>query len=155
MHDLEKVTICLRPFFNNWGYIAWQGIDCIEKTLRHLQVLNNKNRIEKDSGYISDKEVNNYIEMYSQSIYELYSYLPLQESFVIEHQDELNWDVLDLNPRIEWAFPLVQILLEKQNLKPEPEQQKGLKGNKGMFNKLFKPLLNDDIISDLEKLYNI
>ena len=39
--------------------------------------------------------------------------------------------------------------------KPEPEQQKGLKGNKGMFNKLFRPLLNDDIISDLEKLYNI
>ena len=155
LHDLEKITICLRPFFNNWGYIAWQGIDCIEKTLRHLQVLNNKNRIEKDSGYISDKEVNNYIEMYSQYIYELYSYLPLQESFVLEHQDELNWDVLDLNPRIEWTFPLVQILLKKQNLKSEPEQQKGLKGNKGMFNKLFKPLLNDDIISDLEKLYNI
>ena len=50
---------------------------------------------------------------------------------------------------------LVQILLKKQSLKPEPEQQKGLKGNKGMFNKLFRPLLNDDIISDLEKLYNI
>ena len=89
------------------------------------------------------------------NIYELYSYLPLQESFVLEYQDKLNWDVLDLNPRIEWTFPLVQILLKKQSLKPEPEQQKGLKGNKGMFNKLFRPLLNDDIISDLEKLYNI
>ena len=155
LHDLEEVTISLRPLLNNWGYIAWQGIDCIEKTLRHLQVLNNKSRIEKDAGYMSDKEVNNYIEMYSQNIYELISYLPLHDSFVFEYQDKLNWDVLDLNPRIEWTFPLVQILLKKQSLKPEPEQQKGLKGNKGMFNKLFRPLLNDDIISDLEKLYNI
>lgn len=82
-------------------------------------------------------------------------YLPLQESFVLEHQDELDWGVMELNPRIEWTFPLVQLLLRKHVLLPEPEQSKGLKGNQRMFDKLFKPILNDDIIRDLEKLYGM
>ena len=37
----------------------------------------------------------------------------------------------------------------------EPEQSKGLKGNQSMFDKLFKPILNDEVVSDLEKLYDM
>ena len=34
---------------------------------------------------------------------------------------------MELNPRIEWTFPLVQLLLRKHAQLPEPEQSKGLK----------------------------
>ena len=117
--------------------------------------MNNKNRTETDKDYITDEAVEKKVEYFMNHVYELYSYLPLQESFVIEHQDELNWQAMELNPRIEWTFPLVQLLLRKHAQLPEPEQSKGLKGNQGMFDKLFKPILNDDIISDLEKLYGM
>ena len=85
----------------------------------------------------------------------IYLYLLLQKSFVLEHKDELDWDVMVLNPRIEWTLPLIQLMLRKHAQLPESEQSKGLKGNQGMFDKLFKPILNDDIIRDLEKLYGM
>lgn len=153
--EIENTSIELHPLLNNCGYIAWQGIDNMEQTLRHIQQLNNKNRTEADKDYIADEAVEKKLEYYANNIYKLYSYLPLQESFVLEHQDELDWGVMELNPRIEWTFPLVQLLLRKHALLPEPEQSKGLKGNQGMFDKLFKPILNDEIISDLEKLYDM
>ena len=148
-------SITLHPLLNNCGYIAWQGIDNIEQTLRHIQQLNNKNRAETDKDYITDETIEKKLEYYTNNIYKLYSYLPLQASFVLEHQDELDWGVMELNPRIEWTFPLVQLLLRKHALLPEPEQSKGLKGNQSMFDKLFKPILNDEVISDLEKLYDM
>ena len=153
-------SIVLYPLLDNCGYIAWQGLDNIEQTIRHIQQLNNKYLTETKKDYITDGDVEKKAEYYTNHIYELYSYLPLQESFVIEHQDELDWQVMELNPRIEWTFPLVQLLLRKHAQLPEPEQSKGLKGNRlkgnqSMFDKLFKPILNDDIISDLEKLYGM
>ena len=152
---ITNFSITLHPLLNNCGYIAWQGIDNIEQTLRHIQQLNNKNRAETDKDYITDETVEKKLEYYTNNIYKLYSYLPLQASFVLEHQDELDWEIMELNPRIEWTFPLVQLLLRKHALLPEPEQSKGLKGNQSMFDKLFKPILNDEIISDLEKLYDM
>ena len=154
-HEIETIQVDLSPLLNNWGYIAWQGIDNIKQTVLHIQQLNNKNCTKEDRGYITDENVLTCVEYCTHNIYELYSYLPLQESFVIEHQNELNWLAMELNPRIEWTFPLVQLLLRKHAQLPEPEQSKGLKGNQGMFDKLFKPILNDDIISDLEKLYGM
>ena len=148
-------SINFNSLLENKGYIAWQGIDKIEQTLLHIQQLNNKNRTEEDRGYITNEVIKEKVEYYMNHIYELYSYLPLQESFVLEHQNELDWEVMELNPRIDWTFPLVQLMLRKHAQLPEPEQLKGLKGNQGMFDKLFKPLLNDDIIRDLEKLYGM
>ena len=153
--EIENTSVELESLMGNFGYIAWQGIDKIEQTLRHIQQLNNKNRVKEDKGYITDEIIQNWIKYYTNNIYELYSYLPLQASFVLEHQDELNWGAMELNPRIEWTFPLVQLLLRKHALLPEPEQSKGLKGNQSMFDKLFKPILNDEVISDLEKLYDM
>ena len=152
---ISSRSIALNSLLENKGYIAWQGIDNIEQTLLHIQQLNNKNRTEEDRGYITDEVIKEKVEYYMNHIYELYSYLPLQESFVLEHQNELDWEVMELNPRIEWTFPLVQLILRKHAQLPEPEQLKGLKGNQGMFDKLFKPILNDDIIRDLEKLYGM
>ena len=153
--EIENASIELHPLIGNFGYVAWQGIDNIEQTLRHIQQLSNKNRVKEDKGYITDELIQNRTDFYTNDIYKLYSYLPLQESFILEHQDELDWGVMELNPRIEWTFPLVQLLLRKHALLPEPEQSKGLKGNQGMFDRLFKPILNDEIISDLEKLYDM
>lgn len=153
--EIETTSVSLFPLLDNWGYIAWQGIDNIEQTLLHIQQLNNKNYKEGDEVYITDAHVSVYTNYYAENIYKLYSYLPLQESFVLEHQDELDWNVMELNPRIEWTFPLVQLMLRKHAQLPEPEQSKGLKGNQGMSDKLFKPILNDNIIRDLEKLYGM
>ena len=153
--EIETTSVSLFSLLSNWGYIAWQGIDNIEQTLLHIQQLNNQNYKEGEKGYITDAYVSVYANHYAESIYTLYSYLPLQESFVLEHQDELDWEVMELNPRIEWTFPLVQLMLRKHAQLPEPEQPKGLKGNQGMFDKLFKPILNNDIIRDLEKLYGM
>lgn len=147
-------SIALNSLLDNKGYIAWQGVSNIEQTLLHIQQLNNKYRTERGKS-ITDKVIEEKMEYYRNNIYELYSYLPLQESFVLEHQDELDWGVMDLNPRIEWTFSLIQLMLRKHAQIPESEQWKGLKGNQGMFDRLFKPILNDDIIRDLEKLYGM
>ena len=154
-HEIEITSVNLSLLLNNWGYIAWQGIDNIKQTILHIQQLNNKNCAKEDKGYITDENVQTCVEYCMHNIYGLYSYLPLQKSFVIEHQDKLDWQAMELNPRIEWTLPLVQLLLKKHAQLPEPEQSKGLKGNQNMFDKLFKSILNDDIIRDLEKLYGM
>ena len=139
----------------NKGFIAQQDIDKVEETIKRLQILSNSRKNEESKRKISDDEVSKYVDEYKSRPYELYSYLPLTESFILEHQDELNWQVLDENPQIEWTLQLVSILLDKFELLSDPEQQKGIHGSKIMYEKVFDGLLNDEIISDLEKLYDL
>lgn len=137
----------IKSLLENKGFMAQQGIDNIDDTIEKLQ--------DVFRGKITEKEVDLYTKKYKNEPYELYSYLPLTESFILEHQDELNWQVLDENPRIEWTLQLVSILLDKFELLSEPEQQKGIRGSEIMYEKVFDGLLNDEIISDLEKLYDL
>lgn len=145
-----KSVLLINNLLSNKGYIAQQGIDNIENTIQGLQDVS-----KEVQGTIAGSKFDFYIKKYRNKPYELYSYLPLTESFVLKHQDELNWQVLDENPRIEWTLQLVSILLDKFELLSDPEQQKGIHGSKIMYEKVFDGLLNDEIISDLEKLYDL
>ena len=80
--EIETTSASLFPLLNNWGYIAWQGIDNIKQTVLHIQQLNNKNCTKEDKGYITDKNAQTCIEYCVYNIYGLIS-VPLK-------WDELN-----------------------------------------------------------------
>lgn len=85
----------------------------------------------------------------------LYSYLSLSKEFIIQYQDDLNWTVLQRNPRIQWDLELVNMLLKKiKNTVCETEWYNALQGIHAIYVAI-KELLNDELLSDIEKLYDI
>lgn len=67
-HEIETIQVDLSPLLNNWGYIAWQGIDNIKQTVLHIQQLNNKNCTKEDRGYITDENVLTCVEYCTHNI---------------------------------------------------------------------------------------
>ena len=84
----------------------------------------------------------------------LYSYSPdISKNFIIEHQDELDWLVLQRNPYIQWDLELINIFLRRYKmLIPEYEWEVQLGGAHAMYYAI-EDFLNDSILNDIEKLY--
>lgn len=145
--DFDIRPSCYRQLLDNKGYIAQQGVEDIESTIRLMQ--------ERSNAEISNEIAQVYIDKYQKNQYELYSYLPLKESFIITNKDYLNWKVLDENPYLEWTFPLIRILLLKFDEMPEPFKINSPTGNSSLYNKLLAPILNKEVLLDIEKLYGL
>ena len=85
----------------------------------------------------------------------LYSYLPISKEFILQHQNELDWKVMQKNPRIQWDWELINLYLRKVKDTVSEDKWGGyLWGSKAMYAAV-ENYLNDDILSDIEKLYDI
>ena len=86
----------------------------------------------------------------------LYSYSPdISKDLIIEHQHELDWLVLQRNPYIQWDLELINMFLRKYKiLIPEYEWSSRLDGTRAMYSAI-ENFLNDSILNDIEKLYEL
>ena len=102
--------------------------------------------------YIQKNEVVTRLE---QKGIALYSYLPISKDFILQHQDELDWKVMQKNPRIQWDWELINLYLRKvKETVSEDKWGEYLLGSKAMYAAV-ENYLNDDILTDIEKLYGM
>ena len=139
----------IKFLLNNPGFFAQMGVEDIDEILMKLQnIAGTRYMITED---IKRKTIEKYKAMGAT----LYSYLSLSKEFIIQHQDDLNWTVLQRNPRIQWDLELVNMLLKKiKNTVCETEWNNALQGTHAIYVAI-KELLNDELLSDIEKLYDI
>lgn len=144
--DKEGPYSRLSYLLQNNGFFAQMGIGNIVETLTRLQELL-KNTISKDVW-------NEVVDRYKNMGIKLYSYSPdISKNFIIEHQDELDWLVLQRNPYIQWDLELINIFLRRYKmLIPEYEWEVQLGGSHAMYYAI-EDFLNDSILNDIEKLY--
>lgn len=139
----------MKSLLNNTGFFAQMGVEKIDETLIKLQ------NIAGTRYMITEDIKRRIIEKYEVMGVALYSYLSLSKEFIILHQDDLNWTVLQRNPRIQWDLELVNMLLKKiKNTVCETEWYNALQGTHAIYVAI-KELLNDELLSDIEKLYDI
>lgn len=130
----------------NKGFIAQMGVDNIEATILKLQDISG-GKLYKGSMEAALEEYN------TMSKYLLYSYLPITKEFIITHQDELDWQILQRNPRIEWDWELLNLFLRKYK-STICESDWCLSGSASMYS-FIEPFLNNELLSDIEKLYDL
>lgn len=139
----------IKELLQNDGFFAQMGINNIRETLNHLQ------EIVGTSFEITEDMENEVIGRLEQKGIALYSYLPMAKDFIIQHQDELDWKVVQKNPRIQWDWELINLYLRKvKETVSEDKRNEYLLGSKAMYEAV-GDYLNDKILSDIEKLYDI
>ena len=139
----------VKELMKNDGFFAQMGINNIRETLNHLQ------EIAGTSFEITEKMKNDAFSRLEQKGVALYSYLPISKEFIFQHQNELDWKVMQKNPRIQWDWELINLYLRKvKETVSEDKLGEYLFGSKAMY-KAVENYLNDEILSDIEKLYNI
>lgn len=147
--DDDNCYNIIKYLLNNSGFFAQMGIESIDNTLMKLQnIAGTRYTITED---IKQKT----LEKFKAMGIALYSYLSLPKEFIIQHQDELNWSVLQRNPRIQWDFELINLFLRKiKTTVSELGWNEALQGSHAMYATI-ENILNDEILSDIEKLYAI
>lgn len=152
LEDVRGNDCCcevIKSLLNNTGFFAQMGVEKIDETLIKLQNIAGKRYM------ITEDIKRRIIERYKAMRTTLYSYLSLSKEFIIQYQDDLNWTVLQRNPRIQWDLELVNMLLKKiKNTVCETEWYNALQGTHAIYVAI-KELLNDELLSDIEKLYDI
>lgn len=145
-----KSCVWLKDLLNNNGFFAQMGIGSIVETLTKLQNLLGMEYV------ITQDDLNEVIERYEKMGSRLYSYSPnISKEFIIEHQDDLDWLVLQRNPYVQWDLELINIFLRKcSKLVPENEMAKSLNGSCAMYSAI-NDFLNDLVLDDIEKLYEL
>lgn len=139
----------INKLLQNDGFFAQMGINNIRETLNHLQ------EIVGTSFEITEEMKNEVIARLEQKGIALYSYLPMTKEFIFQHQDELDWKVIQKNPRIQWDWELINLYLRKvKETVSEDRRNEYLLGSKAMYEAV-EGYLNDEILSDIEKLYDI
>ena len=137
---------------NNPGFMAQMGIGDYEETIRSLQKIIKKYGLEE----ISQDVINYYIKMYQDMGIKLSSYLSIDKVFITMHQDELDWKVILQNPRIQWDWDLINLFLVKYKMMiPQIEWEETLKHPSYAMYMFLEQYLNDDLLQDIEKLYDI
>lgn len=139
----------VKDLLQNDGFFAQMGINNIRETLNHLQeIVGNSFEITKDMK-------NEVVARLEQKGIALYSYLPISKEFILQHQNELDWKVMQKNPRIQWDWELINLYLRKvKDTVSEDKWREYLLGSKAMYTAV-ENYLNDDILTDIEKLYDI
>lgn len=139
----------INKLLQNDGFFAQMGINNIRETLNHLQ------EIVGTSFEITEEMRNEVITRLERKGISLYSYLPMTKDFIFQHQNELDWKVIQKNPRIQWDWELINLYLRKvKETVSEDRRNEYLLGSKAMYEAV-EGYLNDEILSDIEKLYNI
>lgn len=145
----EPIDKCVKILLQNDGFFAQMGINKIRETLNHLQ------EIVGTSFEITEDMKNKVVARLEQKGIALYSYLPISKDFILQHQNELDWKVMQKNPRIQWDWELINLYLRKvKDTVSEDKWGEYLLGSKAMYAAV-ENYLNDDILSDIEKLYDI
>ena len=139
----------VKYLLQNDGFFAQMGINKISETLNHLQEI-------VGSSYEITKEMKSeVITRLERKGIALHSYLPISKEFIFQHQNELDWKVIQKNPRIQWDWELINLYLRKvKETISEDKWPQCLLGSKAMY-EFVGNYLNDEILSDIEKLYNI
>ena len=133
---------------DNPGFVVQMGIANIGDTLNKLQ------EISKET-YTSDM-IETYRKLYKDKGMSLYSYLPLSKEYIFIHQDELDWEVLSRNPHIKWDLELINLFIRKYKVSvSESDWSKGLNHISINMYHVIECLLNDEILFDIEKLYDL
>jgi len=79
----------------------------------------------------------------------LYAYLPLDYTFITEHIDELDWNVIARNPRVTWNQPLFRLYLRMIEVgKCE------IQCSAPMYDAI-EPLLDDEMVDELIREYEL
>ena len=139
----------IKDLLQNEGFFAQMGINNVSETLNHLQ------EIVGPSYEITEEMKNEVIARLEQKGIALYSYRPISKEFIFQHQNELDWKVMQKNPRIQWDWELINLYLRKvKETVSEDKWPQYLLGSKAMY-EFVGNYLNDEILSDIEKLYNI
>ena len=140
---------CIKELLQNDGFFAQMDINNIRETLNHLQ------EIVGTSFEITEEMKNEVIARLEQKRIALYSYLPMTKDFIFQRQNELDWKVIQKNPRIQWDWELINLYLRKvKETVSEDRRNEYLLGSKAMYEAV-EGYLNDEILSDIEKLYDI
>lgn len=139
----------IKDLLQNDGFFAQMGINNVRDTLEHLQ------EFVGSSFEITEEMKNEVIARLEQKGIALYSYLPISKEFIFQHQKELDWAVMQKNPRIQWDWELINLYLRKvKETISEDKWPQYLLGSKAMY-EFVGNYLNDEILNDIEKLYNI
>ncbi len=87
---------------DNEGFIAQMGINNIEDTIKQIQTITEIELTENEKMKILTKYNNMGIKLYS------YSSL-LSKDFIVERQNDLDWNILISNPNIQWDLELIKV----------------------------------------------
>lgn len=140
----------LEDLLENNGFFAQMGIRNVAETLTQLQHLLGTEYV------MAQSELDEVIERYEKMGIKLYSYSPnISKEFIVEHQDDLDWLVLQKNPYVQWDLELINLFLRKyEKLVPENGWYKKLDASRAMYSAI-ENLLNDRVLNDIEKLYEL
>ncbi len=148
--NVESSFCWLENLLDNNGFFAQLAIENITKTLTQLQNV-------VGTEYLITQDVwNSVVEKYEKMGIGLYAYSnSISKEFIIEHQNELDWLVLQRNPYVQWDLELINLFLKKYVKSiPGSEWDKHLDGSRAIYSAV-KDLLNDLILRDIEKLYEL
>lgn len=145
--ELKKEHI--KGLLKNNGFFAQMGINNAKETLKILQ------EIVGTSFTITEEMENEVLSRLEEKGIALNSYLPISKDFILQHQDELDWNIMQKNPRIQWDWELIKLYIRKiKETVSEDKWNEYLLGSKAMYDAI-ENYLNDDILNDIEKLYAI
>lgn len=148
--NAERSFDWLENLLDNNGFFSQLGTENIAKTLTQLQDV-------VGTEYLITQDVwNSVVEKYEKMGIGLYAYSnSISKEFIIKHQNELDWLVLQRNPYVQWDLELINLFLKKYVKSiPESEWDKHLDGSRAIYSAI-KDLLNDSILRDIEKLYEL
>lgn len=144
----SKYECRILHLLDNPGFVVQMGIANIDDTTSKLQEISGET-------YSTDM-IEAYKKLYSDKGMGLYSYLPLSKEYIMIHQDELDWEVLSRNPHIKWDMELINLFIRKYKASvSESDWSKGLNHVSVNMYAVIGDLLNDEVLSDIEKLYAI
>ena len=108
---------------------------------------NKKNYESKDSKYILTKDIN------SLSTNEK---LPWSEDFIEKYKDKWNWDMLSTNNGLPWSMHLLEKFEDQWVwFNKEQDMTASLWVNNTLWEKVFKPYVNDEMIEEVISGINI
>lgn len=143
---LNIQDIGLKLLLENKGFIAQMGIDNINETFDHLQEISNNTLHPIDVTRIELAKKKYQDENLKKS---LYAYLPLDYTFITEHIDELDWNVIAKNPRVIWSQPLFRLYLRMIEIgKCE------IQCSAPMYDAI-EQLLDDEMVDELIRTYEL
>lgn len=140
LSKLDSFPAELPVFINSKGIYASIGIDKKDDIIQLIKKRASELNLSFDDNWIPawNTDDERIIRSLSQTF-------PWNKEFIYENEDLLNLDVLGLNMTIPWDMELVKFFVKRGYGGRMSE-------NKAVFDKVFKPLLTDEILDMLFRL---
>lgn len=137
--EIDNESITLSDAVNAYSVYASLGIDNFEKIIDTFRKRAEELDLEWDDSWNP-----NFDEDEVKRIRSLSQTFPWTKEYIYENEDILDLDVLGLNMTVPWDMELVKFFIERGYGGRMSE-------NKAVFDKVFEPILTDEII---HKLFN-